>query len=52
MSLSKEAVEKFKEIFKKGYGKELTDAEAYESASKRDRYKKLYEIPTQGGQHI
>ncbi len=32
MSLSKEGIDEFKEIFKKEYGKELTDAEAYESA--------------------
>jgi hypothetical protein len=33
MSLSKESIEKFKEIFKKEYGKELSDQEAYESAT-------------------
>ncbi|MFA5877915.1 MAG: hypothetical protein WC845_00940 [Candidatus Staskawiczbacteria bacterium] len=32
MSISKERIDDFKEIFKKEYGKELTDAEAYESA--------------------
>jgi hypothetical protein len=33
MSLSKEAVEEFKEIHKKKFGKELSDEEAYESAN-------------------
>ena len=33
MSLSKESIEEFKEIFKKEYGKELSDQEAYESAT-------------------
>ena len=33
MSLSKETIEEFKEIFKKEYGKELSDQEAYESAT-------------------
>lgn len=32
MDISKERIDKFKEIFKKDYGKELTDSEAYESA--------------------
>jgi len=32
MSLSKERVDEFKEIYKKEYGKELTDAEASEAA--------------------
>jgi len=33
MSLSKERIEEFKAIFKKEYGKELSDQEAYESAT-------------------
>jgi hypothetical protein len=33
MYLSDESVQKFKEIFKKEYGKEYTDAEAREAAS-------------------
>lgn len=32
MSISKERIEEFKKIFKEQFGKELTDAEAYESA--------------------
>ncbi len=45
MSLSKKAIEEFKEIFKKNYGKELTDAEAYESASNLvGFYDALYQI--------
>ena len=33
MSLSKESINEFKEIYKKEYGKELSDQEAYESAT-------------------
>jgi len=33
MGLSKESIEEFKEIFKKEYGKELSDQEAFESAT-------------------
>lgn len=33
MSLSKKAIDEFKEIFKKEYGKELNEQEAYEGAS-------------------
>lgn len=32
MTLSQKSIDEYKEIFKKEYGKELTDAEAYESA--------------------
>jgi len=32
MNISKERIDEFKETFKKEYGKELTDSEAYESA--------------------
>jgi len=34
MSLSKEAVEEFKQIYKKEFGEELGDCEAFEKASK------------------
>jgi len=33
MSLSKKSIDEFKEIYKKEYGKELNDQEAYESAT-------------------
>jgi hypothetical protein len=45
MNISKEAVEEFKKIFKKEYNKELTDEEAYESASNLlGFYDALYQI--------
>lgn len=44
MQLSKEAIEEFKQIFEKKYGKKLSDKEAYESASNLlNFYKALYD---------
>jgi len=45
MSLSKEAIEEFKKIWKEDFGKEISDQEAYESGSNLvNFFKLLYEI--------
>ncbi len=41
MKLSKEAIEKFKEIYKKKYGEEISDEEAYEKGRRLIRLVKL-----------
>jgi hypothetical protein len=41
MKLSKEAMEKFKEIYKKKYGEEISDEEAYEKGRRLIRLFKL-----------
>jgi len=45
MILSKEAIEEFKQIYKKEFKEELTDQEAYERATRLlEFYKLLYKI--------
>lgn len=41
MSLSKEAIEEYKQIYKKEFGEEISDQEAYEQGSRLIR---LFEI--------
>ena len=43
MQLSKEAIEEFKEIYKKVFGEEISDQEAYEQGSRLLRlFKAIY----------
>jgi len=51
MSFSKESINEFKEIYKKEYGKELSDQEAYESATNLMGFVKiLYECAVKENQ--
>lgn len=45
MQLSKEAIEEYKQIYKKKTGKELSDQEAYEQASNLLRFFQLVYRP-------
>lgn len=49
MQPSKEAIKEFKQIYKKEFGKEISDQEAYEQGSRLvNFFKLLYEIDSRG----